>query len=197
MEQSQFSQSNFKTRGEIKLLINNDGVKSELFQKNFTLNMALESIADLCLGLWDGTLYRMGLGTGGADSFGNRIYPDDTWHSKTSMVAGIYSKDFIPLPVGPPHGVNRYTSGNTVAIEFVTLFDSDDLIGQGYPAIVDVSEILLIQGKNTAGNQFSTGSGVLGLDDRAFAYRTFDEQSFNPGAGTTIEAHWTIFIEKV
>jgi len=156
MDQSQSSQSNLPIRGEIQLTIKDGTEKKVLSQKNFTLNVALESVADLLIGLWDGTIYRMGMGNGGADSFGNRIYPDDTWHAKTSMVAGVYSKDLDGPPV-------RATASNTVSLEFTCTFNSDDLIGHVLPPL-KVSEIMLIQGKNTAGDQF--GASLMGPDDR-------------------------------
>ena len=191
MDQSKSFQSNFPLRGEIKLTFRDENGERVLSQKNFTLNLALDTVADLLLTPPTdppvGYIYRMGLGSGGADSFGNRIYPDDTWHTKTSMTSGVYSKDLDGPAV-------RAVSSNTVSLEFACTFNSDDLIGQAIPPL-KVSEIMLIFGKNTSGDQFY--ASLMGIDDRAFAYRTFDEQQFDPGASTEIEAKWTIFIEKV
>jgi hypothetical protein len=148
----------------------------------------VESIKDLLLGLWSGTIYRMAIGSGGY-SGGSRNYPDDTWHAKSGLVSPVYSKDFDSTPVATQ-------MDHTWSIQCTCTFNSSDLTPSAWPLLTTVSEAGLIVGSGKSGDQEGS-SNYMGLADRLYAYRTFEEKSFVEGAGTTLQVVWTIFVEKV
>lgn len=190
MEVLQHSENKgFRVKGQLKIIAKDaDGNVTSVYEtSNYIVFQALDIIKDLLLGVLSGSsLYRMGLGSGGYNGMGVRYLPDATWDSKVDMNVPVYSRDL--------DSITTSVTGTTIGINMVTTFDSSE-IGAPFAPTLEVSEACVIFGSGTAGPQ--SGAAYLGALDKLFAYRTFEKKSFAPGAGTTLEVHWSIFLEKV
>lgn len=191
MERSQHLASKARTRGQLKVISKDkDGNVLSVYEtSNYIVFNALEVVRDLLLGSLGGSaLYRMGIGSGGYNAMGVRITPDDTWDAKDDLTAPIYSKPF--------DSVTTLVSGNSVAINMVCTFNSSDISAPPFAPTLEASEACIIFGSGSIGN-LSGAAYRDALNDIMFSYRTFEKKSFAPSAGTTLEIHWTIFLEKV
>jgi hypothetical protein len=186
MEQS----GKIKVRGNIRIEHSSGKVWES---KNFVVNQGVHFVGDILGGASTGTIYRMAIGDGGIDGFGNRILPDDTWYLKTGLVSPRYSND-LSSPCVVTH------DGQTTSLYFNHVFTGADHTG----AMTHASEVALIIGGGSSGilegNNAIIMPNIVGPPAEVnymFAYRTFEELSLTSGDRTeTITVHWTILLEN-
>lgn len=158
--------------------------------KNFVVNLGVQTIGEILGGNTTGTIYRIAIGDGGVDGFGNRIIPDDTWYLKTGLVQPAYSNDITSTSV--TH------DGQVTSLYFTHTFTGADHT----TAMTDASEMALIIGYGSAGILQGNNATIIPSappvnDNHLFAYRTFEELALPTGDPTaTITVHWTILLEN-
>lgn len=185
MEQS----GKIKVRGNIRIEHSSGKVWES---KNFVVNQGVHFVGDILGGASTGTIYRMAIGEGGIDGFGNRVLPDDTWYLKTGLVQPAYSND-LTSPCVVTH------DGQTTSLYFNHVFTG----AENTTFMTDASEVALVIGYGSSGiltgNNAAIMPNLVGPPiqvNYVFAYRTFEELTLAPGSGDSITVHWTILLEN-
>lgn len=156
---------------------------------NFVVNPGVQQAGEILGGNTTGSIYRIAIGEGGM-SGGSRVLPDDTWYLKTGLVSPAYSADITTRTVSH--------DGQTTSLYFTHVFTG----GENISTITMMSEMCLIIGHGSAGTLTGNNATIIpvalpAIENKMFAYRTFEALSLAPGNPTeTITVHWTILLEN-
>jgi len=156
---------------------------------NFVVNQGVQQAGEILGGNTTGSIYRIAIGDGGM-SGGTRVLPDDTWYLKTGLVSPAFSDDITTRTVSH--------DGQTTSLYFTHVFTG----AQNATAMTHASEMCLIIGYGSAGILTGNNAVIIpvalpAIENKVFAYRTFEELGLAPGnPAETITVHWTILLEN-